>query len=123
MVLIICSTTFDFQMSKLRVIQSNDNGFVSNVGDLCFSGQTSFTNRNPQEIRQTLFILKSEDRVQVSVFDSVYSGETDSDGMNKFVCISTPNVVDITDTELSNIHLMSSLEDKMNVVNYVLLDM
>lgn len=109
-------------MSKLRVIQSNDNGFVTNVGDLCYSGLKSFSDKNPQEIRQTLFILKSEDRVQVSVFDSVFSGETNTDGMNKFVCVSTPKIVDVTNTELSNIHLMSSLDDKMNVVSYVLLN-
>ncbi len=109
-------------MSKLRVIQSNNNGFVTNVGELCFSGQPSFTNTNPQEIRQTLFIFKSEDQVKVSVFDSVYSGEQTIDGMNKFVCVSTPKVMDITDTDLSTVHLMSSMEDKKNVVSYVLLN-
>ena len=107
-------------MSKLRVIQSNNNGSVTKLGDLCYSGQQSFSVKNPSEIRQTLFILKSENKVQVSVFDSVFSGETNSEGMNVFVCVSTPKVVDITNTELSNIHLMSSLEDKMNVVSYVL---
>ena len=105
-------------MSKLRVIQSNDRGFVANMGDKCYSKTNSFTSLEPREVRLTLFILKKKDgTVDVSVFESVWSGEKDEDGQNIFVCISTPTISYDVDTK---VHLMSSLDDKMELVSSVL---
>ena len=103
---------------KLRVIQSNQNGFVTKLGDLCFSGLKSFTDTNPREARLTLFILKNEDGTSdVSVFESVWSGEKNEEGQNVFVCVTTPVIARGVDTK---VHLMSSLDEKLEVVNSVL---
>ena len=59
---------------KLRVIQSNEMGFPSAVGDLCWSGLKFFTAKeknNGQIVRKTLFILKRKDGLRdFAVFDS-----------------------------------------------------
>ena len=103
---------------KLRVIQSNSNGFVSQLGDLCYSGLKSFSNENPRESRLTLFILKNEDGTKnVSVFESVFSGEKNTEGQYIFVTVTTPVTVRNVNT---NVHLMSSLSDKMELVDSVL---
>ena len=102
---------------KLRVIQSNSNGFVSQLGDLCFSGIKSFTNTNPRESRLTLFLLKNEDgTTDVSVFESVWSGETNNEGQYIFVTVTTPEFKRNVNTK---VHLMSSLDDKMELVNSI----
>ena len=102
---------------KLRVIQSNSNGFVSQLGDLCFSGIKSFTDVNPRESRLTGFILNNEDgTTDVSVFESVWSGETNNEGQYIFVTVTTPVVVRNVNTK---VHLMSSLDDKMELVNSI----
>ena len=103
---------------KLRVIQSNSNGFVSQLGDLCYSGLKSFSEENPRESRLTLFILKNEDGTKnVSVFESVFSGEKNTEGQYIFVTVTTPVTVRNVNT---NVHLMSSLSDKMELVDSVL---
>ena len=103
---------------KLRVIQSKSNGFVSQLGDLCYSGIKSFTNTNPRESRLTLFILNNEDgTTDVSVFESVWSGETNNEGQNIFVTVTTPVVVRNVNTK---VHLMSSLDDKMELINSII---
>ena len=104
--------------TKLRVIQSNSNGFVSQLGDLCYSGLKSFTDTDPRESRLTLFILKNEDGTKdVSVFESVFSGEKNNEGQHIFVCVTTPVTVRNVNT---NVHLMSSLSDKIELVDSVL---
>jgi hypothetical protein len=104
--------------TKLRVIQSNSNGFVTKLGDCCFSGLKSFTDENPRESRLTLFILKNEDGSKdVSVFESVFSGEKNNEGQHIFVTVTNPVVVRNVNTP---VHLMSSLSDKMELVDSVL---
>jgi hypothetical protein len=105
--------------NKLRVIQSNDNGFVTELGQLSYSGLKSFGNQNPQEIRDTLFIHKSDNAVKASYFQSVYSGDVDADGRYIFVTVTTPVVKELTDTEFSTVHLMSALDKKQAVVDYL----
>ena len=105
-------------MNKLRVIQSNQNGFVSNLGDKCFSGLKSFTDSNPRESRLTLFLLKNEDGTKdVSVFESVYSGTKNNEGQHVFICVTEPVVIRSIQT---NVHLMSSLDEKQHLVEYIL---
>ncbi len=102
---------------KLRVIQSNSNGFVSELGKTCFSGIKSFTDVNPRESRLTLFLLKNEDgTTDVSVFESVWSGETNNEGQYIFVTVTTPEFKRNVNTK---VHLMSSLDDKMELVNSI----
>ena len=105
-------------MTKFRVIQSNSNGFVSELGNVCFSGLKSFTDSNPRESRLTLFILKNEDGTKdVSVFESVFSGETNEDGQYVFVAVTTPVVARGLQTD---VHLMSDLDSKTALVESIL---
>ena len=105
-------------MTKFRVIQSNSNGFVSELGNVCFSGLKSFTDSNPRESRLTLFILKNEDGTKdVSVFESVFSGETNEDGQYVFVAVTTPVVARGLQTD---VHLMSDLDSKTALVESLL---
>ena len=105
-------------MTKLRVIQSNSNGFVSKLGDLCYSGIKSFTDTNPRESRLTLFILKNEDGTKdISIFESVFSGDINDEGQNVFVCVTTPVVVRNIETD---VHLMSNIEAKTQLVESIL---
>ena len=105
-------------MNKLRVIQSNQNGFVTKLGDQCFSGLKSFTDTNPRESRLTLFLLKNEDGTKdVSVFESVYSGVKNELGQHVFVCVTEPVVISHVDTD---VHLMSSLDKKQQLVDSIL---
>ena len=102
---------------KVRFIQSKSNGFVSQLGDLCYSGIKSFTNTDPRESRLTGFILNNEDgTTDVSVFESVWSGETNNEGQYIFVTVTTPVLVRNVNTK---VHLMSSLDDKMELVNSI----
>jgi hypothetical protein len=106
--------------NKLRVIQSKGNGFVTDLGQLCFSGLKSFTDTSPREARLTLFIHSTAGKVEASVFESVYSGERNADGQYTFVTVTTPVIRDLTGTDLANIHLMAPLALKEAVVDYVL---
>lgn len=102
---------------KLRVIQSNNNGSVTNLGDVCYSGLKSFTDENPRESRLTMFILKNDDGTKdISLFESVYSGLKNEIGQYIFVCVTQPLVVENVNT---NVHLMSSLKDKMDLVDSI----
>ena len=102
----------------LRVIQSNNNGFVSKLGDLCYSGRKSFSDTNSQEVRPTLFILKKEDGTKdISIFESVFSGEVNEDGQYVFVCVTTPAVAYDVKTD---VHLMSSNDSKNELIEEVL---
>ena len=103
---------------KLRVIQSNSNGFVSQLGKTCFSGIKSFTNTDPRESRLTLFLLKNKDgSTDVSVFESVWSGETNNEGQYIFVTVTSPVIKRNVNTK---VHLMSSLDDKMELINSII---
>ena len=105
-------------MTKLRVIQSNSNGFVSRLGHLCYSGIKSFTDTNPRESRLTLFILKNEDGTKdISIFKSVFTGEVNELGQHIFVCVTTPVISRGVDTD---VHLMSNIESKTQLVDSVL---
>ena len=104
-------------MTKLRVIQSNDNGFLTSIGSFCYSGLKSFTDVNPRESRLTMFIHKTDHGVDVSVFESVLTDRKNELGQYEFVCVTTPVIKTGVDTQ---VHLMSSLEDKMKLVDYVL---
>ena len=105
-------------MTKFRVIQSNSNGFVSELGNVCFSGLKSFTDSNPRESRLTLFILKNEDGTKdVSVFESVWSGETNEEGQYVFVAVTRPVVARGLQTD---VHLMSVLDSTTALVESML---
>ena len=102
----------------LRVIQSNNNGTVSNIGDYCYSGIKSFRDADPTEARETLFIHKQGDRVEASLFQSTL-WDTNTEGGYVFRVSTTPRVVDITDTPYSHVHLMSTSALKEQVVAHI----
>ena len=106
--------------AKLRVIQSNDMGFPSAVGDQCWSGLKSFTAKeknNGQTIRKTLFILKRKDGLRdFAVFDSEYDDYRDKDRKYVFTIISSPIV--LRDQEIM-VHLMSRKDIKLAAVELV----
>ena len=80
---------------KLRVIQSNEMGFTSAVGDECWPGLKSVTAKeknNGQTLRKTLFILKRKDGLRdLAVFDSEYVHFRDKDRKYVFEIVSTPH--------------------------------
>ena len=104
---------------KLRVIQSNSNGQVEKIGDFCFSGLKSFSDKNPSEVKQTLFIYKEDKMKLASVFDSTFTGDITEDGKFVFQVITPPMTVNLTDTEFSEVHLMSSSDLKHSVVEFI----
>jgi hypothetical protein len=106
--------------AKLRVIQSNDMGFPSAVGDQCWSGLKSFTAKeknNGQTIRKTLFILKRKDGLRdFAVFDSEYDHFRDEDRKYVFNIVSEPIVLRDQD---KMVHLMSRRDIKLAAVELV----
>jgi hypothetical protein len=107
-------------VSKLRVIQSNDMGFPSTVGDQCWSGLKSFTakeGKNDQTLRKTLFILKRSDGLRdFAVFNSVYDYFRDEDRKYVFQIVSMPIV--LRDQKIM-VHLMSRKDIKLAAVELV----
>ena len=105
---------------KLRVIQSNEMGFPSAVGDQCWSGLKSFTAKeknNGQTIRKTLFILKRKDGLRdFAVFDSEYDHFRDEDRKYVFNIVSEPIVLRDQD---KMVHLMSRRDIKLAAVELV----
>ena len=105
---------------KLRVIQSNEMGFPSTVGDQCWSGLKSFTAKeknNGQTIRKTLFILKRKDGLRdFAVFDSEYDHFQDEDRKYVFNIVSEPIVLRDQDRM---VHLMSRKDIKVATVELV----
>ena len=79
---------------KLRVIQSNEMGFPSAIGNQCWSGLKSFTakeEKSESTHRKTPFILKRSDGLHnFSAFDSVFDHFSDSDGKYVFAENSAP---------------------------------
>jgi len=105
---------------KLRVIQSNEMGFPSKVGDQCWSGLKSFTAREEKSgstVRKTLFILKRKNGLRdFAVFDSEYVDYRDKDRKYVFEIISVPVV--LRDQQLM-VHLMSRKDIKLAAVELV----
>ena len=105
---------------KLRVIQSNEMGFPSVVGDQCWSGLKSFTakeEKNGNTLRKTLFILKRKDGLRdFAVFDFEYDHFRDEDRMYVFEIASKPIV--LRDQELM-VNLMSRKDIKLAAVERV----
>ena len=105
---------------KLRVIQSNEMGFPSAVGDQCWSGLKSFTAKeknNSQTIRKTLFILKRIDGLRdFAVFDSEYDHFRDEDRKYVFNIVSEPIVLR---DQGKMVHLMSRKDIKLAAVELV----
>jgi len=105
---------------KLRVIQSNEMGFPSAVGDECWSGLKSFTAKQEKTgstLRKTLFILKRKDGLRdFAVFDSKYVNYRDEDRKYVFEIVSGPTV--LCDQELM-VHLMSRKDVKLAAVELV----
>ena len=105
---------------KLRVIQSNEMGFPSGVGDPCWSGLKSFTAKEEkcdQTLRKTLFILKRSDGLRnFAVFNSVYDYFRDEDRKYVFKIVSAPIVLRDQDRM---VHLMSRKDIKLAAVELV----
>ena len=105
---------------KLRVIQSNEMGFPSAVGDLCWSGLKSFTAKEEKSgstLRKTLFILKRKDGLRdFAVFDSEYDHFRDEDKKYVFRIVSVRMV--LRDQEMM-VHLMSRKDIKLAAVELV----
>lgn len=105
---------------KLRVIQSNEMGFPSRVGDPCWSGLKSFTAKEEKigcTLRKTLFILKRKDGLrEFAVFDSTFIHFRDADRKYVFEIASKPIV--LRDQDMM-VHLMSRKEIRLAVVELV----
>ena len=105
---------------KLRVIQSNEMGFPSAVGDQCWSGLKSFTakeEKTKNTLRKTLFILKREDGLRdFAVFDSEHDHFRDEDRKYVFEIVSKPIV--LRDQDMM-VHLISRKDIKLAVVKMV----
>jgi len=106
--------------AKLRVIQSNEMGFPSGVGDPCWSGLKSFTakeEKSHQTLRKTLFILKRKDGLRdFAVFNSVYDYFRNEDRKYVFKIVSIPLV--LRDQDMM-VHLMSRKDIKLAAVELV----
>ena len=106
--------------AKLRVIQSNEMGFPSAVGDLCWSGLKSFTameEKSGSTLRKTLFILKRKDGLRdFAVFDSEYVDYRVEDRKYVFKIVSVPIV--LRDQEIM-VHLMSRKDIEFDEVDLV----
>ena len=105
---------------KLRVIQSNEMGFPSGVGDPCWSGLKSFTAKEEKTgctLRKTLFILKRKDGLRdFAVFDSEYDHFRDEDRKYVFKIALKPIV--LRDQDMM-VHLMSRKDIKLSAVELV----
>ena len=105
---------------KLRVIQSNEMGFPSAIGNQCWSGLKSFTTKEEKSgstIRKTLFILKRSDGLRnFAVFESVFVRFREKGRKYIFEITSAP--VALRDQTMM-VHLMSRKEIKLAAVEMV----
>ena len=105
---------------KLRVIQSNEMGFPSAIGNQCWSGLKSFTSKEEKSgstHRKTLFILKRSDGLRdFAVFESVFVRYREKDKKYVFEITSIP--VALRDQAMM-VHLMSRKEVKIAAVELV----
>ena len=101
---------------NLRVIQSNEMGFPSAIGNQCWSGLKSFTAKEEKSgltLRKTLFILKRSDVLRdFAVFDHF----RDADRKYVFEITSTPVALR---NQTMMVHLMSRKEIKIAAVELV----
>ena len=107
-------------VQKLRVIQSNEMGFPTTVGDECWSGLKSFTakeEKSSQTTRKTLFILKRKDGLRdLAVFDSEYDHCRDED--RKYVFNIVSHLIVLRDQEMM-VHLMSRKDIQLAAIELV----
>ena len=105
---------------KLRVIQSNEMGFPSAIGNQCWSGLKSFTAKEEKSgstLRKTLFILKRSDGLRdFAVFESVFVRYRKDDRKYIFEITSVP--IALRDQAMM-VHLMSRKEIKLAAVEMV----
>ena len=105
---------------KLRVIQSNEMGFPSAMGNQCWSGLKSFTAKEEKSrstLRKTLFILKRSDGLRdFAVFESVFVRFREDDRKYVFEITSAP--IALRDQSMM-VHLMSRKDIKLAVVELV----
>lgn len=105
---------------KLRVIQSNEMGFPSAIGNQCWSGLKSFTAKEEKSgltLRKTLFILKRSDGLRdFAVFESVYIDFREIDKKFIFEIITKP--IALRDQTMM-VHLMSRKDIKLAAVELV----
>jgi hypothetical protein len=101
----------------LRVIQSNNNGWVSKKGDKCWSGLKSFRGKDKTTLRRTLFIFKRHDgKRDFALFDSEWTGCKNAEGKYVFEIVSRPIV--LRDSDFF-VHLMSPKGLKLAAVELV----
>ena len=102
------------------MIQSNEMGFPSAIGNQCWSGLKSFTAKEEKSgstLRKTLFILKRSDGLRdFAVFESVFIHYREKDSKYVFEIISAP--VALRDQAMM-VHLMSRKEIKFAAVELV----
>lgn len=105
---------------KLRVIQSNEMGFPSAIGNQCWSGLKSFTAKEEKfgkTLRKTLFILKRSSGLRdFAVFESVFVRLRESDKKYVFEITSAP--IALRDQTMV-VHLMSRKDVKLAAVELV----
>ena len=105
---------------KLRVIQSNEMGIPSAIGNQCWSGLKSFTAKEKKSgstLRKTLFILKRSDGLRdFAVFDSVFNHFRETDRKYVFEITSAP--IALRDQTMM-VHLMSRKDVKLAAVELV----
>ena len=105
---------------KLRVIQSNEMGFPSAIGNQCWSGLKSFTAKEEKSgstLRKTLLILKRSDGLRdFAVFESVFVRFRESDRKYVFDITSVP--IALRDQTVM-VHPMSRKEIKIAAVELV----
>ena len=99
---------------KLRVIQSNEMGFSSAIGNQCWSGLKSFTAKEEKSgstLRKTLFILKKSDGLRdFAMFGSVFDHFRDAD--RKYVVEIASAPVALRDQSMM-VYLMSRKDIKL----------
>ena len=105
---------------KLLVIQSNEMGFPSAIGNQCWSGLKSFTakeERFGKTLRKTLFILKRSSGLRdFAVFESVFNHFRETDRKYVFEITSAP--IALRDQTMM-VHLMSRKDVKLAAVELV----
>ena len=105
---------------KLRVIQSNEMGFPSAIGNECWSGLKSFTAKEEKSgstLRKTLFILKRSNGLRdFAVFEFVFNHFRHADRRYVFEITSAP--VALRDQTMM-VHLMSRKDVKLAAVGLV----
>ncbi len=111
----LCSAGMASQL--LRVIQSNNNGWVSKKGDRCWSGLKSFRDKDQSTLRRTLFVFRRSDgKRDFALFDSVWTGCKNAEDKYVFEIVSAPVI--LRGSEFF-VHLMSPRDVKWEAVKLV----